>query len=102
MLHVFAVGKILYIIIRTSGILIKCTSRESTSGSGPEWDENETAWWALFREILEMSAFPDEGRVRELAEQIRARCTHAHQLKLSGQQATASGNLQVCFNICGH
>ena len=56
-------------------------------------------WWALFESLLEaMSAFPDESRVRELAEQIRARCMHAHQLKLAGQQATATGNLQVCFN----
>ncbi len=38
------------------------------------------------------SAFSDVNRVRELAEQIRARCAHAHQLKLTGQQ---TGSLQV-------
>lgn len=38
------------------------------------------------------SAFPDVNRVRDIAEQIRARCAHAHQLKMAGQQA---GSLQV-------
>ena len=33
------------------------------------------------------AAFPDEAKVRELAEQIRARLAHAQQLKLAGPQA---------------
>ena len=41
------------------------------------------------------AAFPDEGRIRELAEQIRVRCAHAQQLKLPGQPATAAGSLQI-------
>ena len=41
-------------------------------------------------------AFLQEGRVRELAEGIRARCVQAHQLKMAGQQqSTTTANIQV-------
>ena len=36
---------------------------------------------------MSLAAFPDEPRVRELAEQIRARLAHAQQLKLAGTPA---------------
>ena len=34
----------------------------------------------------QMNAFPDEKRIRELAELIRSRLSHAHQLKLATSQ----------------
>ena len=39
------------------------------------------------------AAFLCEGRIRELAEQIRLRCAHAQQLKVPGQPVTAVGSL---------
>lgn len=47
--------------------------------------------------------FPEEGKIRELAEQIRTRFVRAHQLKVAiqqQQQATAAINMQV--SPCTH
>lgn len=44
------------------------------------------------------SVFSEEIKIRELAEQIRTRFAHAHQLKLTTQQqqqTTAATNMQV-------
>ena len=42
------------------------------------------------------------ARVTEVAEMIRSRCAHAQQLKLTGQQVTTAGSVQVSFgsNTC--
>lgn len=48
-------------------------------------------------------AFPDEGRIGELVEQMRLRCAHAQQLKqLPSQQQTPATSQQVmCFHAIG-
>lgn len=54
--------------------------------------------------ITHINAFPDEKRIRELAEQIRGRLSHAHQLKLAAsqqQQTTPAATIQV-FHHQGH
>ena len=50
--------------------------------------------------IIHVNAFPDEKKIRELAEQIRGRLSHAHQLKLTAsqqQQATPAATMQVFY-----
>lgn len=53
---------------------------------------------AVSQGIATINAFPDEKKIRELAEQIRQRLSHAHQLKLTAsqqQQATPAASMQV-------
>ena len=53
---------------------------------------------AAGQSLSQINVFPDEKKVRELAEQIRARLSHAHQLKLTAsqqQQATPAAAMQV-------
>lgn len=48
--------------------------------------------------LAQINAFPDEKKIRELAEQIRTRLNHAHHLKLTAsqqQQATPAAAMQV-------
>ena len=48
--------------------------------------------------VAQSNAFPDEKKIRELAEQIRVRLSHAHQLKLTAsqqQQAAPAAAMQV-------
>lgn len=45
--------------------------------------------------VAQINAFPDEKRIRDLAEQIRGRLSHAYQLKQSGTQQQQTASMQV-------
>ena len=59
---------------------------------------------AAGQSLSQINVFPDEKKVRELAEQIRARLSHAHQLKLTAsqqQQSTPAAAMQVNHTSLG-